>query len=160
MVEEEQIPSSLFSSSWPSELVELRGGSQPLAWSIVNAVDYSEMVKEKRAELESSVAARTGPDDETVEGTMDSTPAPDEAKERNVQQKITPLETLLPSASDELRFYRQLHEQRHGDHGKLILVTSLLEKIPNIGGEFWVLMCCVNDLCVLVFGILTQVLLG
>ena len=127
LVEEEWIPVGIFQSVWPAELFvsELREAT----WSVKNSVDYGDLCSRKRSEQEA-----LGLDQQDADAASDLK-SNSQAGSSDVQQKILRLENLLPSGNDVLRFYRRLREEGRTDRGDLILVTSLLEKVPNIGGK-------------------------
>lgn len=128
LVEEEWIPIATFQATWPESLLHAEHRSS--TWSVTNLNDYHQLCEQKR--LERTTADVTEREDSDFPAVY--APSDGEGGSTNVQQKIR-LENLMPSGSDELRFYRQLRDEGRTQHGNLVLVTSLLEKVPNLGGK-------------------------
>eukprot|EP00117_Sycon_ciliatum_P003288 scpid11113/ scgid1471/ Probable methyltransferase TARBP1; TAR RNA-binding protein 1; TAR RNA-binding protein of 185 kDa len=133
LVEEEWIPPKTFISAWPAELVNTRTTCDG-SWVLRNSLDYSGLLEQKsRADADTS-SAEQHESPSVANAVVAHDQVPPATDSSDVQQKITRLENFLPSSSDELRFYQQLRKEGRDNRGNLILVTSLLEKVPNVGG--------------------------
>ena len=65
------------------------------------------------------------------------------AADGNVQKKIIPWMSMLPRENLEDGLTDDLLAKQKRE-GKLVLVASLIEKVPNLGGECWYLTIKLN----------------
>lgn len=60
----------------------------------------------------------------------------DGVEEGDVQKKVIPWRYMLPSQELEVDLQDDYSKKTQNNTGGLILVTSLIDKIPNLGGEW------------------------